>query len=473
MPAPSGAPSPDGAASPETAPAVTTGTDDEVPGLDAPRDPAQSAGRKTGRVVLWPIKAVWIGAWAVPRLAMWAYDRYQVTERLRSIFFNEEGTLGLYPVAFIETGFGLNVGARLFVRDLLAPGTELRARAGYGGRFRQIYSATLESGQLLGNVLSFELTGAYEIFPKSRFFGVGNADAVSYDPAAPPIDPLTSDTAVGTRFRHDDAIVDGAAVVRLGSEWSLRPSVTWRRRDFKPYEDDRPSPPDEDPDLDDERDIGVVYDTARLLGYQTGLSSLYSELELTWDSRRVTRSYLSTAAPSTGWHVKGFAGYQTGLFDDPSDHGRVGLDVQKYIDLYGGDRVLILRAYAEGVTSDADKVPFVDLPRLGGPYFLRGYPRDRFRDRDVTLVTAEYDWSLDRNILAYLFVDAGRVWRNVGEIELDGLDNMRVGFGGGIQAHTMKSFVARILVASTIDGGIYLNFSLDPVFDARSRVERP
>jgi hypothetical protein len=447
--------------------------DAEVSGLDAPRDPPQSTGRTVGRVVLWPIKAVWIGAWALPRGAMWAYDRYQLTERLRSIFFNEEGTLGLYPVAFVETGFGLNVGARHFVRDFLAPGTELRARAGYGGRFRQIYSATLQSGELLGDRVALELTGAYEIFPKSRFFGIGNADAVRYEPTAPPIDPLTSDTAVGTRFRHDDVVVDGAADVKLAPEWSVRTSLTWRRRDFKPYEDDPGREPDEDPDLDDERDIAVVYDTGRLLGYETGLSNLYGEIELTWDSRRVTRSYLSTAAPSTGWQITAFAGYQQGLWDDPSEHGRVGLDIQKYIDLYAGDRVLILRAYAEGVTSEAENVPFVDLPRLGGPYFLRGYPRDRFRDRDVTLVTAEYDWSLDRNILAYLFVDAGRVWRNVGEIELDGLDNMRVGFGGGIQAHTMKSFVARILVASTIDGGIYLNFSLDPVFDARSRVERP
>ena len=441
-------------------------------GLAVSRDRPDSAGRKVGRIALWPVRAVWTAVWALPRVTMWAYDRYQVGDRVKGIFFNETETIGVFPTALIETGFGLNVGARVFFRDLFGKDAELRGRIGYGGRLRQIYALSFESGQLLGDRVSFELTGAYEIFPKSRFFGIGNGDAQTYQPMQPLIDPLSDDTAIGTRFYHDDVVGELAVSTRLSTEWTVKATGSYRWRDFDRFEHDDADEPGDD-EFDDDRDIGLSYDTSRLVGYDTGLSNLFGELELIWDTRRVSRYFLSTAAPSTGWKVGGFAGYQQGLGDDPSSHGRFGLDVQRHFDLYGGDRVLMLRAYGEGVTGGLDEVPFVDLPRLGGPYFLRGYQRDRFRDRDVTLVTAEYDWSLDRNISAYVFVDAGRVWRNLGDIDWDGLEDTRMGFGGGLQVHSMTSFIARVLVASSIDGGFYLNFSLDPVFDTRSRRERP
>jgi hypothetical protein len=396
---------------------------------------------------------------ALPRLGLWTYDRYQLADRFHQIFFSDTGDVGVYPVAFFETGFGLNVGARLIHRNLFDRDVKLRLRASHGGQYRQLYAARVDSGNLIARRAALELEVAYEQFPKSRFVGLGNADQQAFVPGMAPIDPLTDDAAVETRFRHDDVRVALAVVGRLTDRVWLRPSGALRLRSFDP-----------DADLRGDADIRDAYDTSRLVGYEDGSRTLYTEVDLTYDSRRGTAFHLSAAAPSTGWRVTGFLGYQQGLADDPSQHLRWGIDVQRYLDLYRGDRVLTLRAYTEGVTGDLAAVPFVDLPRLGGPLFLRGYERDRFRDRALTLACAEYGYPLDRNVGAYVFVDAGRVWREIDQVDLDG---WRIGFGAGLQAHTMRTFLARVFVASSIDGGLLLHLGFDPVFDARSREEKP
>ncbi len=436
---------------------------DQAAGFVVGPDNGPGTWRKIGQGVLYPFRGLWYLVWGVPRLSMWAFNRYQVETRFREIFFNDTETIGVYPVAFFETGFGANFGGRIVLRDLLGEESRLRVRASYGGRFRQLYSGKYTSGTLLGDRVELEIIGEFEIFPKSRFAGIGNSDLVDPQAEMDPIDALRDTTAVESRYRHDDISVELATTIQLVGPISLRPSFSYKDRTFK-----------RDAEAGGDAQIVDVYDTASLVGFDTGLSNIYPELELHYDTRRVSQYYLSKGAPSTGWHISGFAGYQYGIGDDPTSHIRWGVDVQRYINLYAGDRVLHLRAYVEGVTGDLAEVPFVDLPRLGGSTFLRGYPRDRFRDRHATLATAEYNYPVNRNIGAYLFVDAGRVWRTLEDIGDDEInDDIRVGFGGGIQLHSMENFLARLLIASSVDGELFINFSLDPAFDTRSREESP
>ena len=409
-----------------------------------PRDRGNQGWRAVPRGLLYPVRGLWYVIWGIPRLGMWAYDRYQLQDRFRQIFFNETETVGVFPVAFVETGFGLNIGARLIIQDVVAEDFKFRLRAGYGGRFRQAYSAKLSTGKLFGDTLEMEILGKYEIFPKSRFYGFGNGDEEDFQAGGALINPIVDDTAIATRYRHDDYQVELAMLGHVNELLALRLSGRFKNRTF-----------DEDADEDSDEEIVDVYDTAMLLGFDDGLSNVYAEAEIIYDSRRTTEFYLSPAAPSTGWKLSAFAGYQFGLGDDPSGHWRWGADVQRYIDLYRGDRVLILRAYIEGVSGQIDDVPFVDLPRLGGPVLLRGYDRDRFYDRNVTMATAEYNYPIERNIGGYIFADTGRVWRDLEDFEFD---NFRLGFGGGLQAHTTNGFIARVSVASSIDGGLFFRF---------------
>lgn len=436
---------------------------------DAPRPEdatgVASIGDRRGNRLLWiprvllfvPRWTLWLAVQPI-RGGLWAYERYALGTRVKSIFFNDDETLGAYPLAFFETGFGLNVGARVIYRDLFGTDGRLRFRASYGGRFRQVYSAKATTGSLLGDRAEIELETAYAFYPKSRFMGLGNGDLIPAATVMMPVDPTMDETAVRTRYRHDDLTAELAAVVRLGRDLDLRLSGQYRLRSFNP---------DIEPD-DEEVPITDVYLASGLTGYEEDLSSAGAEIEVIFDTRRGTRFWVSDANPNAGTKLAGFAGATVGFGDDPSRYFRYGLDALHVFDLYDGTRMLHLRAYLEGVTGGLDQVPFTDLPRLGGPIFLRGYERDRFRDRVAALGTAEYRYYINKYLAGYLFVDAGRVYRSLDDLTPDGL---RVGYGAGVQAHTATTLRGRFDISSSIDGGLFFNLGFDPVFDTSSREE--
>ncbi len=46
----------------------------------------------------------------------------------------------------------------------------------------------------------------------------------------------------------------------------------------------------------------------------------------------------------------------------------------------------------------------------------------------------------------------------------------RLGYGGGLQLHSKRSFLARLQVASSIDGGVFFRLALSPTHETRSRL---
>lgn len=402
----------------------------------------------------------------VPRLALevvdapirgflWAYERYDLRDRAYQIFFNEEGTIGLFPVAYLESEFGFNIGVRFIARDVFGAGEGINGRVSFGGRFDRLVSLELDSGERFGDRFELELRGLYEVRPKDKFFGIGNEDTVD---DAMGLDALDRGPAVKSRYRQSiwRAILTGD--VRLTDTLHLRPSGAFTTRNF------------EDSDAASMSEVITDnFDPDTLVGWETGIDQLYGEVELRWDARTTVQPYEPAEMWSGGFLLAGFAGYATGLGDDDTDFGRYGVDAQKFFRLGAGPRIISLRAYAEAITGDVADVPFADLPELGGAMFLRGYDRDRFRDRTLALVQGEYQWGLSQNFSATLFVDAGRVypkWRDFT------VDDLRVGYGGALEFHTTQSFLARFSIESSIDGDIFFNLTFDPVYDPRARVER-
>jgi hypothetical protein len=429
---------------------------DRAAGTTAERDTSEHAWMWVPRAVLFVPRWLAEVVFAPVRGGLWVFEKYDLEDKIKSIFFNDEGTFGIYPLAFFETGFGLNAGARLVYRDVFGHGERLRLRASYGGRYRQLYALKFTTGTLFSDRVRADLRAEYEIFPKSRFFGLGNGDLGP--PPGPLIDPLADETAVETRFRHDDAKATLGIEVDLPHHVLLRPSGGVVSRDFR-----------DDADLDGQPLLTDVYDRAALAGIDD-LVAVTGELEVSYDSRRPTRDYLSSAIPATGWKATGFAGPTLGTGDDPSRYWRFGGDLLRYLDVWGGDRVLVLRAYAEAVAGRDEDVPFTDWPALGGPSILRGYPRHRFRDRVATLASVEYVYPVARQASGYLFVDGGRVHPSWSEV---GWDDPRVGFGGGLYLYTATSFLATLSFSSSADGGFFFNLGFDPVYDVRARTETP
>lgn len=398
-----------------------------------------SAARKIGRGVLLVPKLAIEGTLAPIRGGVWVYERYHLYDRALRLLFNDDETIGVYPIAHLESQYGWNVGARFVHRDLFGDREHLSLQAGTGGRFRQLTSARLRSGDRFGP-LELELGGEYERRPRDAFYGVGN-------------DVMVGDAGVEARFRERLARVVMVGDLHVVGPFHLRGSGSLA--DFEFGRSSTGAPIDE------------LYAPDTLVGFE-GIRQAYGELELRWDSRRPASVWEARSVRATGWLLSGFAGRVTAL-DDSADYFRLGVDLQRFIPLGRGPRVLSLRLYGEEVTGDLDEVPFTQLPRLGGRTLLRGYALDQFRDRVAAMGSAEYSWDLSRNLSTSAFVDAGRVFPSLQALDVDG---MRVGYGIAIEAHSERSFLLRASLASSIDGGVFLDIAFDPVFDQDLRVER-
>lgn len=412
-----------------TAPAPNTIEDGR---LD--EEPGDSTARVIARGVLFVPRTVFTLAFKPVEGLAWLYERYQLGERYYQIFWNDARTAGLFPTFGMQSGFGLEVGARFVHRDLAGEGEKLSLSTSTGGEYRTLSKATLRSGRRFDPV-ELSLDARFEQKPKDAFYGIGNVMGGE------------------TRYRDRYGRATGSADVRLGGPLHLTASGAYADHRYSASSSGTP--------------IEEMYATDKLTGW-AGTQYGYGELELRYDTRRASNAHEAPVFTSRGTLLAAYSGAAIGLDDHSADYRRYGVDAQQFIRLAEGPRVLSLRAHLEGVTGNLDEVPFTDLPRLGGKQSLRGYPLDRFRDRVSALGSAEYTWDLARMISASLFVDAGRVYRSVNDLSLD---DMRVGYGVGLDLHTEHSFVGRVSLASSIDGGVFLDFAVDPIFDLERRVD--
>jgi hypothetical protein len=95
---------------------------------------------------------------------------------------------------------------------------------------------------------------------------------------------------------------------------------------------------------------------------------------------------------------------------DQYSFNRWEVDLQQYVPIFTPSRLIALRANAIGVVPDAGQdVPFYLQPTLGGSHSIRGYPHQRFRDRNSLLLQAEYRFVLNDFMTGALFYDTGKV----------------------------------------------------------------
>jgi hypothetical protein len=423
---------------------------DQVSGV-AVDDDDGSALRDVGRVVLYPVRLGTEITMAPLRGGAWLLERYQLRERVQHWFVSDDGSFGIYPTAFVETGLGLNAGAHAFDNDLFGHNEHLALAAGFGGEYKQRYDAAFNTGTLAG-ATRFGVRVSYRAWDRSNFFGIGNADQSAPMPGLQPVDE-----AVHTRFAQAITHVELTSSTRIVGPLSVDVVGAYTHRRFST-----------DAQLDGYAPILSVYDPMSLVGFTHGADNFYGELALAIDSRTVANRYISQASPSSGWYGRAGAGFTQGVEGDPSHYVRYTADLRRYIDLFNGDRVLVVRGYLEGVTAADDAIPFTDLPRLGGTELLRGFAHDRFRDRVAAVGSLEYDFPLQSWVGAYTFVDAGRVAHDVSGLDPNAL---HVGWGGGLEFHTHSAVLFRVQAAHSTDG-TFLRFALDPTYDTRGHARR-
>jgi len=423
-----------------------------------PIDTGDSVGRLIARGFLWlPRLPILIVAQPV-RGALYVQDRYHAAEVVASLFYSDDEKIAIFPTVLFETGFGLNAGVRAQFKDLLGQDERVKLRAGYGGRYKTVAALDIDTGKRIASRVSAGIDARYEARDEERFSGIGDNDLVAA--AEGPREPIGDPLGVQTRYRLSVMRLSPRLRFQLPANLAITGTAALIRKKFgnlTPAEiqgSDRP--------------LGEIYATDQVPGFMSGTTFLYDEVELAWDTRRPAHWLDPKGVRGTGGLALVYAGRQEDL-DEGADFYRVGLDVQRYFKFGPGPRVLELRGYAELVTGDRDRVPFTELPRLGGVDLLRGYPTDRFRDRLAAVVQVNYLWMLSRYLAAVGFVDAGRVYSGVRDVTLD---DMRVGYGGALEVFSDSGMMIRAQLASSIDGGVTAFVSLDPTFESRSRVER-
>ena len=416
-----------------------------------PKDSSDSGLRRALRGALFVPRLGVDLALSPARLSVWAFDRYHLDALYYRVFYNDARTIGLVPTAAFDSRFGLTAGARFVDHDLLGRHEDLSIEAASGGRYHGVIKTAVRSGDRLGDRLAIELDGQYELRPQDPFYGIGNhSDSAS--PAAP-VDPAVDATAVETRYRERLARTAAVIDLRLVDGMHLRSSSELTDRRFSPSDTGVP--------------INSIYDPMTLIGYD-GVRYVYSELELRFDTRRNANEYEPRPLYSVGSLAALFGG-RIHRLDNARDYWRYGVDLQHFIRLAEGPRVLALRFHGEAVSGTLAEVPFTELPQLGGLDDLRGYPTDRFRDRVAAFGSIDYAWDVAYWLSARAFVDAGRVF---GSLDAVGIDHVRVGYGVALEGHSLRSFGALAALSSSIDGGLFLNLSFNPLFTLDERVRR-
>ncbi len=433
----------DSDAAPEPLPGDESGRTDPLP--------TDSVGRRIGRGALYLPKLVLEVAFAPLRAGVWAEDRYHIDELYYRTFYNADRTIGLYPTGTYASGYGITAGARFSDHQLFGAGETLAVQATTGEidgeHYHESLLAQLNTGHRLGR-LQLGTEGSFDRRPQDPFFGIGNANLTP--PPSMPVDPRSDGLATSTRYRYQEARVAAYADTRIVDDMHVRFTGAYADHAFERSQDG--------PAIDE------IYSPAGLIGW-TGFANLYGELELRVDTRRRASMWEPHDLHAEGWLAAVSVGRVHEL-DGSADFWRGSGELQTFIRLGTGPRLLALRARGEAVSGSTSEVPFTELPMLGGGDFLRGYDFARFRDRVSMLGSAEYIWDLAHWFDAALYVDAGRVYSSLSAISAD---HIRVGYGVALDIYDDSHFLFEASASSSIDGGVFLNVSFNPVFDNRPR----
>lgn len=425
-----------------------------LPGYESGRTdvPEGDSGlRRFGRAALFLPRLAAQVALAPIHGAIWAQDRYHLDDLYYRTFFNADRTIGLYPTVVYASGLGVSAGARFVDRDLFGEREAIALQATTGKISGESYHegllASIHTGSRLGR-LRLGAEGTFDRRPMDPFYGIGNAD-IGESPSGG-IDPREGDAAMATRYRFQEARTSMFADLRFAGAWHLRLTGAVAAQAFA-RSTTGPA-------------IDSVYDTSGLVGW-TGFSSADGDLELRIDERRRASRWEPPDLHGQGWLAAASLG-RVHRLDDGPDFWRGSVELQEFFHIAKGPRMLALRARGEAVSGSLEEVPFTRLPMLGGGDFLRGYDFERFRDRISALASAEYVWDLAHWFDAAIFVDAGRVFPSFDRLNLD---RVRVGYGAALEVFNDHAFLFEASIASSIDGGVFLNLSFNPVFDARPR----
>lgn len=410
-----------------------------------PEPPSRGVFGWIGRVIAYPGYLVSTALFAPARGLIYLEAHHHTLSDIKEFFYNDAGTAGVLPVVAFASGVGLSFGAKVFHGDVFGHKENIVLRAAYGFAVGREVQLKIELPHLAGDRLYVFARGRYEKRNNLLFQGIGNpAPGMGSD-----LDPRAA--AVETRYqeRRYLGLISGGAVFHPGGyRLTTGASLIGNDRLFGATVESGLG-----------TSLGDVYDTSLITGFDDGID----QLEVTGDVGFDTRP--NSGPDHSGISANGFAGGP--VVGAGVSYFHYGAELATYWQPWWPRRTIVFRVAHEAVRGDDDKIPFTELPRLGGAGLLRGYSRDRFRDRLAGVVSAEYHYPIHENLSGQFFVEAGKVGASYDELVGDGLsDNWNVGYGGGLLVHSRDGVKIRIDVA--YGDGLALYFATD-VLEAFNR----
>lgn len=384
-------------------PSAGPGEKRPVPDYDGREDPGTNALEVlvwVPRIVLFPVHLVleYGLRWPIVSGITFA-EKHYLFKRLERLLSFRDGKTLLYPTFFSDFGLNPSVGLATINDDLFVSGNRLVASAAVWDDAWLRLAIKNDTRFLEDDSGTFSIIGEFLSRPDMPFYGVGPKTR-------------TDDEA----FFQERRLEVGAQISgQLGGLSRVSFGSTFRDLRF----DERGQVPY----------LGDEFDPRGIPGFERGRYQLV-------ESRFI--GTVDTRDPDTEFH--GGTGLRAELFGsfaiDPTNNSRNflrwGAEAAAFWDV-GQRHILALSLYAEAIEqTGTDRVPFTELPALGGMETMRGYLPRRFVGDSTFSAAASYRYPIWSLLDAELFMAVGNAFD--GHYEDFHLDHLYL--NGGLSLRT-------------------------------------
>lgn len=335
---------------------------------------------------------------------------------------------GVYPIFGYKSRTGLMLGAAYHSRDFARTRIPLLVKGTYSTNTYRYIAARIGDRKMFDSPYGIAFDIGWRADTRERFYGLGPSSSLDNSSNYGFRGMFGGVTAYREFARRGEVSISGG-LRKIDPEDGRLQTITH----------DRDSIAAELPG----EDLYGLFETL-------DLHDVIATISYDWRERPSSPLGGGTAGLNVGYT------FGEGLGDTSVGYWRVHGEATHFFELFNG-RVIGFSLIAEHVDPDeVTRIPFYDLPKLGGSRLLRGYKTGRFRDLGFVSFAAEYRWPLLRKLDALLMTDHGRVFH---EITQDfEFSNFRASYGGGLRFWNDAGHLSLMVAKGTEEWSFYINF---------------
>ena len=379
------------------------------PSEQAQAEPAKDPEDGLGYRFLALPEYIWKGiSWPIKRMSIF-YEQKDLMERALDLFLNEERTGGVYPRFSLGGELSTGIGFTAFEDNLFGKGKQGQITYLYAVRGNQQGAISYTDPSLLDSPYKLESEFNAVNYDEGHFYPDGN-DAKKEDKTIFKLRQLNVG-ARGSRPLFGD--VEGDVLGRFYFSKGNQSDRTGEK-------------------------IPVTTP-----GVDTTVNAFEIQPGLRYDSRD------NPFSPLKGSLFDAELSYTHQINDDDFRYWGYTVEARKYLPLYRGNRILVLRGLFGKLEPVGDReIPFYELNILDVDHGLRGFERGRFRDRGRMNFNVEWRYPVWERLTGTLFFDTGRVFRHYSDISNG---DFQYSGGVGFRFATTRQFAFRLQIAISDD----------------------